>query len=297
MRRRTLLVALPAWGVCARQSAHADMFASVVASFSILADLTRQVGGAAINVRSLVPVDGDAHVYQPTPDDLRLLHGAQVLVENGLGLEGWMVRLPQAAGFSGVRVTAARNVTPRHMEEDGKTITDPHAWQDPRNAVLYVRAIAEGLSTALPDQTALIATQAAAFIAEIEETDRWIAAQFAVIPPGKRRILTSHDAFGYYGARYGIELLAVQGISTEGEPSAADIATLIGQIRHEHIRAVFVENMTDPRLAATIAHDSGAVLGPVVYSDALSAPNGPAPTYLRMLRHNTTQFAAAMAAN
>jgi zinc/manganese transport system substrate-binding protein len=297
MRRRTLLATLPALACAPFASAHATEQAPVVASFSILADMTRRIGGDAVSVLSLVPVDGDAHQYQPTPDDLRHVHAARALVENGLGLEGWMTRMPQAAGFSGIRIIASTGVAPREMEEDGKTVTDPHAWQDPRNGVLYVRNIAAGLARALPGQAAAIQERARAYIAEIEETDRWIGAQFAAIPPAKRRILTSHDAFGYYGARYGIELLAVQGISTEGEPSAADIATLIGQIKREKIHAVFVENMTDPRLAATVARDSGAVLGPTVYSDALSEADGPAPTYLRMLRHNTTQFVAAMAGN
>ena len=291
MRRRHLLAALPALIALPARAAGA---APVVATFSVLGDMTGRIGGAAVAVLSLVPVDGDAHEYQPTPDDLRHVRDAAVLVENGLGLEGWMTRLPQAAGFHGVRITAAQSVPPRHMEEDGHQIVDPHAWQDPRNGVRYVRAIAAGLAHALPDAAADITARANAYIAEIETLDRWITAQFAAIPASKRRILTSHDAFGYYGARYGIELLAVQGISTESEPSAADIAALIGQIKREKIHAVFVENMTDKRFAQTVARDSGAVLGPVIYSDALSRPDGPAATYLAMLKHNTTQFVAAM---
>ena len=297
MTRRMLLCGLSALACLGNLPSRAAASAPAVATFSILADLTARIGGPAVSVRSLVPVDGDAHEYQPTPDDLRQVKNAAILVENGLGLEGWMTRLPQAAGFHGVRITAAEKVTPRRMIEDGKDVIDPHAWQDPRNGVLYVRTIADGLMRALPDKAAEIAARAAGFIAEIEETDRWIARQYAAIPQEKRRILTSHEAFGYYGTRYGIALLAVQGISTESEPSASDIATLIAQIKHGKIRAVFVENMTDPRLAKTVARDSGAKLGPAVYSDALSPPDGPAGSYLAMLRHNTTQFAAAMAAN
>ncbi len=292
MNRRTLLAALPWLGV-ARHLAAAETV-KVVASFSILADMTQVVGGEAVTVASLVPVDGDAHQYQPTPSDLTSIHAAVALVENGLGLEGWMARLPQAAGFKGVRIVAGAAVTPRQMEEDGRSITDPHAWQDPTNAILYVRAIAAGLAKALPDQATAIAARAGAYIAEIEATDRWISSQLAGVPREKRVILTSHDAFGYYGARYGVTLRFVQGISTEGEPSAADLAALIGQIKREHVRAVFVENMTDPRLAATVAREAGAVLGGAVYSDALSAAGGPAATYLEMLRHNTALFVAAM---
>ena len=297
MNRRALLSGLSALVCLATSRARAETAAPVVATFSILADLVARTGGAAVSVRSLVPVDGDAHEYQPTPDDLRQVKNAAVLVENGLGLEGWMTRLPEAAGFHGVRIIAGEKITPRRMVEDGRNITDPHAWQDPRNGVLYVRAIADGLVRALPAAATDIRARAAGFIGEIEAMDRWIAEQYAAIPKEKRRILTSHDAFGYYGARYGIELLAVQGISTESEPSAADIAKLIAQIKREKIRAVFMENMTDPRFAKTVAQDSGALLGPAVYSDALSPPDGPAGNYLAMLRHNTTQFVAAMAAN
>lgn len=292
MRRRTLLAALPFLAVPARAAAPLR----VVASFSILADMAQQVAGDAATVSSLVPPDGDPHAWQPKPADMRTLAQAQVLVENGLGLEGWMTRLAPAAGFNGVRVTAASAVKPRTMTEDGARIIDPHAWQDPRNAVLYVRAIAEGLAKAAPGQADSIRARADSYAAEIARTDDWIAAQFAPIPQARRRILTSHDAFGYYGARYGLTLLAVQGISTEGEPSAKDLARLIGQIRKTGVHAVFVENMTDLRLARTVADETGAVLGGTVYSDALSPPGGPAPGYLAMLRHNTSLFAAAMGA-
>lgn len=294
MDRRGFLALLPFLATSARGAPLPVMLPAVVASFSILADMARVVGGDAVGVGTLVPTDGDPHVWQPKPADMRAVAAARVLVENGLGLEGWMVRLPAAAGFHGVRITAANAVKPRTMTEDGKRITDPHAWQDPRNGVLYVRAIQAGLAKAVPEAADGFAARADAYVAEIARTDDWITQQYAAIPQSQRRILTSHDAFGYYGARYGITLLAVQGISTEGEPSAHDIARLITQVRREHVRAVFVENMTDPRLAKTVAQEAGAVLGPTVYSDALSAPDGPAGTYLSMLRYNTMQFTAAM---
>ncbi len=295
MKRRTILTLLPA--LVAPRFALAQPSRPVVATFSILADMVRVVGGDDVPVTSLVPPDGDPHVWEPRPADLHALAVASVLVENGLGLEGWMSRLAQASGFQGVRVVAAESVAALTMTESARRITDPHAWQDPRNALLYVRAIEAGLAKALPGRAAAFAQRAEAYRQEIAETDRWIEKTLAPIPAEKRRILTSHDAFGYYGARYSIALRAVQGISTDGEPSARDIATLIRQIRREHICAVFVETMTSPRLAQMVAKESGAVLGPAVYSDALSAPGGPADTYLRMLRHNTAQFAAAMAAN
>jgi zinc/manganese transport system substrate-binding protein len=292
MRRRQVLAALPIFVSLPAFAAEEKL--SVVATFSVLADMARRIGGMRVRVHALTPTDGDAHQYQPTPDDLRRVRDAATLVENGLGLEGWMSRLPEAAGFHGVRIVAARAVWPLNKLVDGKSVADPHAWQDPRNGALYARAIAEGLAQANPAAADEISANAAAYIAEIKATDRWIEEQMAQIPAERRRILTSHDAFGYYGARYGVELLSVQGISTEDEPSAAKIAKLIGQIKKLKVRAVFVERMTSPRYAETVARDSGAVLGAEVYSDALSAPDGPAATYLAMLRHNTMQFVAAM---
>jgi zinc/manganese transport system substrate-binding protein len=172
--------------------------------------------------------------------------------------------------------------------------TDPHAWQDPRNGVIYTANIAAGLSAADPANAAVYRAAAERYTAAIRQTDAWIETQFAPIPPPERRIITTHDAFGYYGARYGIEFLAAEGLSTDAEPSARAIATLVTQIRREKIRALFLENMTDPRLAEMLARETGAKIGGTVYSDALSPPDGPAATYLAMFRHNTALFARAM---
>jgi zinc/manganese transport system substrate-binding protein len=291
MRRRALLIAL---GLAPLHPAEAAPL-RVVASFSILADLTRQIGGPAISVDALVGPDGDAHVYDPRPKDLRTLAAAQVLVRNGLGLEGWMDRLTAAAGFKGTVVVAAAKVAPRTMKADsGAIATDPHAWQNPRNAILYVEAIADGLASADPSNAATYRDAASRYSAEIAQCDAWIEAKLAAISRPQRQIITTHDAFGYYGARYGVDFLSAQGISTEAEPSAKQIAGLVAQIKRQKVRAVFIENMTSPRMAQMLARETGAVLGGTVYSDALSPPDGPAATYLAMLRHNTTLFAAAM---
>ena len=267
----------------------------VVATFSILADLVSQVSGGAVSVEALVGPDGDVHVYEPRPKDLRTLLAAALVVRNGLGLEGWMDRLTAASGYKGRIVVAAEKVTPRTMTENGGAIaTDPHAWQDPRNAILYVQAIADGLASADPSGAATYHDAASRYVAEIAQTDTWIETTLAAIPPERRRIITTHDAFGYYGARFGIELLSAEGVSTESEPSAKAIAALVRQIEREKVRAVFIENMTNPRIAQMLARETGAVLGGIVYSDALSPPGGPAPSYLDMLRHNTTLFAEAM---
>jgi zinc/manganese transport system substrate-binding protein len=291
MRRRCLIAGLS----LAPFSAEADQPLLVVASFSILADLARQIGGGAVSVDSLVGPDGDVHVYEPRPKDLRTLLAAGLLVQNGLGLEGWMDRLTTAAGFKGKVVTAAEAVTPRTMQaEHGAIATDPHAWQDPRNAILYVKAITEGLCATDPGNAARYRASAEPFIAQIGRQDAWIEMRLKAIAADRRRIITTHDAFGYYGARYGIEFLSAEGISTDSEPSAKGIAALVDQIKREKVRAVFIENMTSPRMAQMLARETGAELGGTVYSDALSPAGGPAATYLAMLRHNTTLFAAAM---
>lgn len=295
MERRSFLQGLTAAAIApADAMAEGGRVVPVVASFSILADMVQQIAGPAARVTSLVGPDGDPHVFEPTPRDLRAVAGAWLVIENGLGLEGWMVRLHAAAGAKGVRVVAAESVKPRTMVEGGRLQTDPHAWQDPANGVLYTKAIAAGLGKADPSRNARYLEAADRYVAEIRTTDAWIEEQFAPIPPEERRIITTHDAFGYYGARYGIELLAAEGLGTDAEPSARSLAALIAQIRREKIRAVFLENMTDPRIAQMLVGETGAKLGGTVYSDALSGASGPAPTYVGMLRYNTAVFAKAM---
>ena len=290
MHRRSLLCAAAA--VIAGPVRAAQPL-EVVATFSILADMTRQIGGTGVAVKSLVPADGDAHVYQPLPSDLRSLRDAGLVVMNGLSMEGWMERLLPAAGTSAAVVIASDGVVPRRMQAGA----DPHAWQDPANGVIYAGNIADGLARADPARGDLYRARARDYAAAIRQTGDWIERQLSGLPKAKRKILTSHDAFFYFGARYGIEFHGIEGIDTEAEPSAQQIAVLVKLIRAEGIKAVFVENMTSPRLAQMIARETGAVLGAAVYSDALSAPDGPAPTYLRMFRHNTALFAKAMLAN
>ena len=291
MRRSLLLVLLTLF---VTDPARAEERLSVVATFSLLADLSREIGGDAVLVTMLVPYDGDAHIYQPKPSDVLAVQNARVVVTNGLDMEGWIDRLLRSAGGQGDRVVATTGVTARTMQEGGRTITDPHAWQDPANGLIYVRNIAAGFAKADPAHADLYRANADRLSAEIRDVDHWIGQQLSEIPPEKRKIITSHDAFGYFGARYGITFRAVQGISTEAEPTPRDIEALVKQIKRDHIRAVFVENMTDPRYAEILAKEAGARVGPAVYSDALSPPGGPADTYVAMFRHNVLLFVAAM---
>jgi len=267
---------------------------AVVASFTILADFAAEVGGDAVSVISLVGPDGDVHIFQPRPSDLGRLKTASVLVENGLGLEPWLGRTVRSSGFAGQRAVVSSGIVARIFQEGGKTVTDPHCWQDPRNAARMVGTIAAALSAADPSRADGYRGRAAGLAAVILEEDAAIERMVAAIPAGQRQIITSHDAFGYYGARYGIVFRGVQGINTDAEPTPRDLARLVAQIRRDKVRAVFVENMTDPRIAEALAREAGAIVGAKVYSDSLSPPGGPAATYLAMLRHNTGLFVDAM---
>jgi len=277
----------------------------VVASFSILGDMVQQIGGPDVTVETLVGPNGDTHVYEPTPADAKTLAGAKILFVSGLGFEGWMPRLASASGFKGKTVVASEGVKPRQMKteekskeaQSGTEIIDPHAWQDLSNGLIYVHNIARALEEALPEKASNIETRAKVYEGQIKALDGRIRQEFAAIPAGKRRIITSHDAFGYFGDAYGIEFLAPAGLSTEAEPSAAAFAKLIGQMKQEGIKIVFLENMTSPRLAQQLVKEGGAKLGEELYSDALSEPDGPAPTYLAMFENNVPKLEAAMKDN
>ena len=272
----------------------ADGKLKVVASFSILGDIVKNVGGDRVAVTTLVGPDGDAHVFEPTPADAKAVAAADVVFVNGLGLEGWMERLIQSSDYKGPVVTASEGVKSRTMEEDGATVTDPHAWQDLRNGRIYAENVAAALAAADPRGAEAYRAAAAAYSAEIAAKDKWVRAELAAVPAGQRRIITSHDAFGYFGAAYGVSFLAPVGVSTEAEPSAAGMAQLIKQMRSEGIKIVFFENMTSPKLVETLASEAGARVGGTLFSDALSPPGGPADSYLKMFDNNLPQLKAAM---
>jgi zinc/manganese transport system substrate-binding protein len=265
----------------------------IVATFSILGDLTAAVGGDRVSVTTLVGPGGDAHVYNPTPGDARRLGEARVFIANGLGFEGWMARLAEAAGYEGPVIIATTGIEPR-VTEDGDI--DPHAWQDPANGVRYIENIRDGLIAADPAGADVYRARAADYLDELRTLSGRMGDALAAIPSERRLVVTSHDAFGYLGAAFDIAFVAPTGVSTEAEASAADVASLIRQIRAHAIPAVFVENISDPRLLQQIRRETGVRLGGTLYSDALSPADGPASTYLRMLAHNTDTIAAALAA-
>ena len=295
-----------------------------VASFSIIGDMVRQVGGDRVNVVTLIGPNGDAHVFSATPSDARTLASGDIFFVNGLGFEGWMERLEKSSGFDGTTVVTSKGITPlrfeghqddhdvhaeeghdkhAHDEEDHDRHdaaedrhdhgeTDPHAWQDLANGQVYVANIRDALIAADPDGRATYEANAAEYLAALQAEDKAAKEAIAALPPARRRIITSHDAFGYFASAYGLEVIAPE--STEGGASARDVAGIIRQIRERRIPAVFLENVSDPRLLDQIAKETDAEIGGVLYSDALSDQDGPAPTYLDMFRHNIGTLTAAL---
>ena len=296
MTRRVLValgfVALAWFGLTSVASA-ADKL-KVAASFSVLGDMVKQVGGDRVDVVTFVGPNGDAHVYEPTPGDIKELAASKLLFINGLGLEGWMERLEKSSGFNGTVVVATKGIKPRQMVEDEKKITDPHAWQSLANGKIYAVNIRDALIAADPAGKAIYEENAKKFIDGMTAMEANVKAAVDKMPPERRKIITTHDAFGYFGEAYGMELIAPEGVSTESEASAQDVAKIITQIKKEHIPAVFLENVTDSRLLDEIASETGAKIGGTLYSDALSPPDGPAATYLDMFRNNIDTLTAAL---
>ena len=263
---------------------------NVVASFSILADFVHTIGGDKVNLTTLVGPDSDVHVYTPAPGDAKRVAEAKLVIVNGLGLEGWLPRLVQSAGSKAQVITASAGIAPLKLG----SAADPHAWQSVPNARIYVADIANALAAADPDDAGFFGAQAKAYLEKLEALDREVRGAVAKIPPDRRKVISTHDAFGYFAAEYGVQFLAPLGVSTETEPSARDIATIIGQIRAARIPAVFLENISDDRLIRRIAAETGAKVGGTLISDGLTGEKGPAPTYIDMVRHNIKALTSAL---
>ena len=303
MLRRAFLLTPALLAVALPASAQTPLKA--VATFSILGNLLAEVAGDKAVVSLVVGPDIDAHAYQPRPGDARALADAQVLVSNGLGFEGWIDRLAKAAPFKGKPIVASTGVvtlpaapsaghSQGHSHEHGP---DPHCWQDVQRVRTYVANIAKGLAEADPPNAAYYRDRAGAFDRRLVELDAWVKEEIAKVPADKRRAITGHDSFRYFSSAYGVKFQSPRGYNTSTEPSARDVAALIREAREHRIKALFVENMTNPGLVDQIARESGAVVGPRLYTDALSGPDGPAPTYEKMMRHNVTALVAGMLKN
>jgi zinc/manganese transport system substrate-binding protein len=307
MRRLIRFVALACAGlVFAAAHLRAEERLNVVASFTILADMTRQVGGEHVTVTALVGPNGDAHSFNPNPSDAKTVAQAKLVIANGLGFDNWINRLTKSVGYKGPMLLASKGVKTRKAEQadehasDHKEgghdhdATDPHAWQDLANARRYVANIADALAKADPAHAADYKARADAYDRDLAALDADIRSQLSAIPRDKRKIITSHDAFGYFGRAYGIDFLSPVGLSTESEPSAKDLAALIRQMKRQNVRVLFIETMSDPRLVQQLAREGGGIVGGQVYSDSLSDRDGPAPTYTEMFRHNVKEFVSAL---
>jgi zinc/manganese transport system substrate-binding protein len=280
----------------------------VVASFTIIADFAKNVGGDRVAITTIVGPDGDAHVYEPKPADAVAMAGANVVLVNGLHFEGFLQRLVEASATKASIVTLTEGVTPINFKPEfadadaaegadtsgGKAIIDPHAFQSIANARIYVKNIADAFCAADSDSCVSYQTNAAAYTKKLDALEGEVNAAIQSIPQAKRVVITSHDAFGYFEKAYGLTFLAPQGVSTDAEPSAADVARLVEQVKQDKAAAIFVENITNPRLIEQIASETGIKVGGTLYSDALSQPDGPALTYIDMMRNNIAQIKGAI---
>ena len=287
---RYLLFVLALWLPLSLQAAEK---LQVVTSFSILADLTREVGGDHVELTNLADADADAHVYEPSPDDAKALLRVDLIIANGLGFEPWLERVLASSEPKGKRINASAGVVPLMLDEDGERVPDPHAWQSLTNAEIYVRNIAKALGELDPANVDAYNQRRDAYLTRLHALLKKADASIGSLPASQRKVVTSHDAFGYLGQAWQLQFIAPQGLSTHDEPSAAEVAALIRQIRSEGVRAVFVENIRDPRLIQQIADEAGAKVGGTLYSDAL-ASEGPASTYLGMFEHNLDTLMAAL---
>jgi zinc/manganese transport system substrate-binding protein len=297
--RRYAVIAAMLQALLAASPTSAQGGLKVIASFSILGDFVKNVGGDRVEVGTLVGPNGNAHVYAPSPSDAKKAADAKLVFVNGLGFEGWLERRVKASGTKAPIVVATKGIKPRERAGDpgydhdhGRA--DPHAWQSVANAKIYVANIRDALTAVDPAGKDVYLANAAAYIARLDALEREVRDVIAKVPADRRRVITSHNAFGYFQDAYGVSFTAPQGVSTEAEASAKEVAAIIAQIKKQKIAAVFLENVTDPRLVEQIARETGAKVGGTLYSDALTDEHGDATTYIDLIRHNLKRLAAAL---
>jgi zinc/manganese transport system substrate-binding protein len=287
-------------------SAHADTGKlKVAASFSILGDIVQQIGGDVIELHVLAGANSDAHVFEPTPADAKTLAGADLVIINGLGFEGWIERLVSASGYKGEVLTASKGIKTLgqeeehhdHDEHDHHGSVDPHAWHNVANVKTYVANIRDALVKYDAANAAVYNARTRDYLLQLDKLDAWIKSEVAKVPQVKRKVITTHDSFRYFADGYGISFIAPLGVSTDSDASAGDIARLIDQLRAGQVQAVFLENISDGRVIRQLQADAQAHIGGTLYSDALSEKSGKAGTYIDLMRHNTAQLVAGMLHN
>jgi zinc/manganese transport system substrate-binding protein len=266
----------------------------VVASFSILADVVKQVGGNLVDVTSLVPANGDPHEFSPSPKDAKAIKNAMATFISGEGLESWFSKIVKASGSSKPAVVVSEGIQTHTFNEDGEEVTDPHVWNSIPNVIQWVNNIEKTLENADPEYAAIYQANAQKYTQQLNQLNKKIHNEIETIPANKRKVLTSHDAFGYYAKEYKVQFLAPLGLSTETEATAAEVANLIDQIKQEHIKTYFIENSNDARLVTQIANATGAKSGGELYPESLSDANGPASSYLQLMNYNTQKIISAL---
>lgn len=267
----------------------------VLATASIFADMATVISGGLVEVRTVVPIGGDPHTYEPTPADVRLVAAADLVLVNGLTFEGWINELIANSGTGARVVTITAGIEPIGSDVY-QNAYDPHAWMDAHNGLTYLRNIHDALVALDPANAEVYSFNYQLYRQQVMDLDAYIMAEVATIPPKKRVLITSHDAFRYYGRRYGLRVEAVLGTSTDADVQTSDIRRLNQVLRETQAPAVFVESTVNPKLLQQIASDNGVVVGGQLYADSLGDPTSPAPTYLDMLRHNTHTIVTALRA-
>jgi zinc/manganese transport system substrate-binding protein len=278
----------------------------VVATFSVIGDMVTNIAGDLVDLITLIGPDGDIEVYEPTPADIPKLAGARILFMNGLNdeFEPWLPNLMAQAKFAGTKVIVTRGVKAISAEDEhpmgGKpkaVVLDQHAWMNPRNGIIYVKNITEALARIDPGNADTYRTRAASYTQQLKDLDNWAHAEMNAVPAAKRRVLASHDSLQYLATSFGITMISINGWTNKSEPSAADLARLTDQIRREHVKALFLDSITDPRAMERISKETGATIGGTLYGDALSKPDGEAGTYIDMIRHDISTLKAGMLLN
>lgn len=278
---------------CGAEATNDDDSLRAVATISIIADFVDQVGGDRVRADSIVGLDGDPHTYEPTPSDARKVGDADIVFRNGLGLERWLDKLIETSAEDRPVVTVTDGLPA--VVDAATDDLDPHLWMDPTLAAGYVEAIRDALVAWDPDGAAAYEANAETYLEDLAALDQWMADRFATVPADRRKLVTSHDAFGYLGERYGLGVVgSVWGISTEREPSAEEIGRLVDRVRSEEVPVVFVETTVNPKLMQRVARDAGIGVGEPLYGDALGGPGSGADDYLGMMRSNTERIVAGL---
>lgn len=291
MQKLTLLLFLYCLGTAL--FAQASERPLVVTSASIFADMAQVISGDLVAVASVVPIGGDPHTYEPTPSDVQLIARANLILINGLTFEGWINEMIENSGTR-ASVALITEGLEAIASEEYQNSSDPHAWMSAKNGLTYVANIRDALIRLDPANAEIYRFNAGLYSLQLKDLDLYIQAQIARIPEYKRLLITSHDAFRYYGRQYGIQVEATLGTSTDAEVRTQDVARLTQLIRERQVPAIFVESTVNPKLIRQIASDQNVQIGGSLYADSLGEPGGVADTYLKMLQHNTDVIVAGL---